>query len=78
MVCVYRQAFLVLPKISAMAPGFKDKIFRLKADEGLILFTTLLHTIWSAISSKPQTELDSFVCGYFSLLRSVFFLNLAT
>lgn len=43
-----------------MAPGFKDKIFRVKADEGLMLFTTLLHSLWCARSSKPQTELGSF------------------
>ena len=43
-----------------MAPGFKDKIFRVKADEGLMLFTTLLHSLWRARSSKPQTELGSF------------------
>lgn len=42
-----------------MAPGFKDKIFRVKADEGLMLFTTLLHSLWRARSSKPQTELGS-------------------
>lgn len=60
MVCAYLQAFWVLPRISAMAPGFKDKIFRVKADEGLMLFTTLLHSLWHARSSKPQTELGSF------------------
>lgn len=60
MVCAYLQAFFVLPKISAMAPGFKDKIFRVKADEGLMLFTTLLHSLWCARSSKPQTGLGSF------------------
>jgi hypothetical protein len=59
MVGAYLQAFFVLPRISAMAPGFKDKIFRVKADEGLMLFTTLLHSLWRARSSKPQTELGS-------------------